>query len=319
MTLELFLNDLSIPDEDCALDVATVRLRSLAATLRAVTSVSPRYVLNADRPFADLMLGRNRPLASLRNEPSVADERVYIKTIVDRSPWTTALAMRPPDAAGGAEYRMLPDAPVRADADAVALGLAHDLSGLAISLATHDHWAQCRVEIERRALDDDAVLIARRLHAPNASCAAHIDEHAVAIAAHAAPAVHDGAELWARRTELLPNLRFIPSVEGQLTPLGHGDPNLQGAVERLVEIDEAIAGWRKNGTAKPDYASSVVPESRQRRQKGLADFHDATGTKRTFSLHARYGPDENRIHLILETDPERHALIGHVGRKLGIG
>ena len=319
MTLQLFLNDLSVPDEACPLEIAIDRLRALVATLRRVNRIGRPYVLHADRPFAETMLGADRPLAALRNEAGLREENLYIRTVADRSPWTTALAMRPPDAAGGAEYLVPDDAPVAAGRDAVALGLAQHLAGLAISLPSHAHWMEPAVGILRVTLDGDAVEVREPVQAPNASHPDHVARHAAALLAADRPSVHDGAELWARRAELFPHLRFVPTVRGQMEGLPHRDPNLDGALDRLLEIDAAIDAWRASGAPRPAWTFSVSPESTQRIQDGLVDIKDANGVVRTFSDHARYGPDENRIHFIVETEPDRHALVGHVGRKLGIG
>jgi hypothetical protein len=319
LTLQLFLNDLSIPEEDCALQVAVDRLRRLVGTLRAASRVRSGFVLNTDRPFNDIALGANRPLAALRNDAAVTDERLYLKTVAARSPWTTALSLRQPDPAGGAEYRLPDDAPTRASANAVALGLAHDLAGLAISLPTHNHWDQLAIDVVRTTLDADAEPINQVVPARNASCRDHVQEHAPHLALAGTPTVHDGPDLWARRAELMPHLRFVPTARAPIEALPHGDPNLSGALERLIELDQAIAHWADDGSGHPVYPFNVAPESTNRLRKGLADINDADGVTRTFSDHARYGPDENRIHFILETTPERHALVGHVGRKLGIG
>lgn len=61
------------------------------------------------------------------------------------------------------------------------------------------------------------------------------------------------------------------------------------------------------------------PESGTRIQKGFVDFAGADGLVETYSDHADFGPAEGRIHILLKTDPTRHAVVGHVGRKLGIG
>jgi len=319
VTLQLFLNDLSIPDQECTLDEATGRLRGLLSTFRAVGKMRPRFVVNADRPFAEITFGRGRPLAALRNEAACADERIYLKTIVDRSPWNAALAERLPDVAGGAEYRMPADAPVAGGSDAVALGLSHDLVGLGISLPTHALWDQLTIGIVRTTLDREAEPLSEPVQARNAARGQHVEAHAADLARAGMPDVRDGADLWERRAEIVPNLRFIPSARQSIVALPHGDPNFENAVARLVEIDDAIGEWARDEIAYPVFPFSVAAESRSRLHAKLVDFKDADGFTRRFSDHARYGPDENRIHFIIETMPERHALVGHVGRKIGIG
>jgi len=156
-----------------------------------------------------------------------------------------------------------------------------------------------------------------KVDALNACSHNQLVAHAPALREALTPTVEDGQALWARREELFPYLRFIPRTRQQLEGLQGGDPVLASVVEVLTDIDEAVGHWARTGTAHPVYPFSVRPESRPR--KNLTEFRDADNVKREFSDHCSFGPIEGRVHLILETAPSRHALIGHVGRKLGIG
>ena len=131
------------------------------------------------------------------------------------------------------------------------------------------------------------------------------------------PEFASGTELWQRRAELLPNLIFIPRTQRQLEAILPGDPMLEQAWIKLSGIDKSIAAWKIACGPHPMFPFNVRPESRSRRH--LAEFKDAEGYKRIFSEHCDLAPTEGRIHFIVGTGPERHALIGHVGRKLGIG
>ncbi len=92
---------------------------------------------------------------------------------------------------------------------------------------------------------------------------------------------------------------------------------LEQAWIKLSGIDKAIASWKIAGGPHPMFPFNVRTESKSRRK--LAEFKDAEGYKRIFSEHCDLAPTEGRIHFIVEPKPQPYALIGHIGRKLGIG
>jgi hypothetical protein len=129
----------------------------------------------------------------------------------------------------------------------------------------------------------------------------------------------DGTDLWERRAKLLPYLEFIPRVRPQVVEFKRGDRAFRSAYARLADINRDIGIWTERGTPHPDWSFYVRPESDTRINAGLVDFQLSDGSTQTFSDHADFGPIEGRIHFRVEVAPCRHALIGHVGRKLGIG
>ncbi|MBS7533234.1 hypothetical protein KHC28_06120 [Ancylobacter sonchi] len=133
------------------------------------------------------------------------------------------------------------------------------------------------------------------------------------------PAVVDGVDLWARRSDLFPNLQFLPRVRGQVESLMASDRILAAAVRRLGDIDASVGAWANDGTAAPQWTCYMRPESERRINKGLVDFADAGGVTETYSDHADLGPAEGRFHILLKSEPSRHAVVGNVGRKIGIG
>ena len=131
------------------------------------------------------------------------------------------------------------------------------------------------------------------------------------------PSFRSGADLWEHRATLLPNLVFIPRTRDQLEAILEGDPVLESVWTKLIGIDRAIEAWRRTNSAHPVFPFNVRPESRRR--MGLVSFNDANGVSRSFSDHTDFAPGEGRLHFIVEAEPVRHALVGHIGRKLGIG
>lgn len=319
MTLQLFLNDLSTADAPCHLEVAVSHLKQFVATLRATAAVSAQFVLNGDRPLSEMSFGPDWPLAALRNAAGCVDENIYLKTIQDRFPLSQTIAdlRGPPAEEFEHEYRLCNDAPLKAGSPASSLGLAHQFDGLALSLPSHPFWQSLEIELDRLSLQFDGELVSEKVRARNACSHGCVVHHQGALKLALRPRARHGAELWAQRERLVPNLRFIPRTRQQIESLQHGDPVFDAVLNRLADLDRSIDQWRRQDLAHPVYPFNVRPESRRR--LSLTAFNDADGVTRTFSDHADFAPGEGRIHFLLQAQPVRHALIGHVGRKLGIG
>ena len=86
---------------------------------------------------------------------------------------------------------------------------------------------------------------------------------------------------------------------------------------KLSGINKAVSEWASGSVPYPIFPFNVRPESSTR--KKFVKFNDSDDIERTFSDHADLAPTEGRIHFLLLSEPKKHALVGHVGRKLGIG
>ncbi len=311
--LQLFMNELSTPLEQCSANEAVARLKNFCAVMRRASSLDRRMILNMEIPLAQMSFGLDWPLPILRNLHGCVEESIYLKTVMDRAPFSAVIGEL-----GGAddvEYQMPANAEASPGTVAVALGLAHQLNGLAVSLPSHAAWSALEVGLHRIKLTAEGDLVTDAVIARNASEPHHVDHHAQWLVA--GPDVESGVVLWSRREELFPNLEFIPRTRAQIENLLNGDPQLPAIVERLSGINTAVGMWLGANTGYPIFPFNVRPESRTR--QNLARFNDANLIERVFSDHADYAPGEGRIHFIVLSDPRRHALIGHVGRKLGIG
>ena len=123
----------------------------------------------------------------------------------------------------------------------------------------------------------------------------------------------DGAMLWARKDEVLPNLKFGPDVEEHLARLNQG--HLGTVINKLASLDESAIKWRDVGGATPPWGTKVTDESDSVKSNPvlLAErrFRSSDGTPRLFTWHARYG-SKGRIHLSFE--PESGEIeIGYIG------
>lgn len=315
--LQIVLNDLSVPTENCARDLASARLKLFARALRKVSSITDRFVVNGPHSLAAMNFAANWSLAALRNDPDCVDEGVYLKTIQDRFPYTRTIEDLEGQPHDGIEYQMPGDAEICAGQQSVGLGIAHQFDGLSLSIASHDFWNRPSVVLSRLSLEDDGTVQEQLVSARNAVSEEDVSQHEEALGLLIKPNVSDGAELWHNRHALLPHLRFIPQAQQQIESMLHGDSAFEAIVDRLIGIDAAVGAWRKDNTAHPFYPFHVTGESRTR--KILTRFADSEGQLHFFEDHARYTPGKGRIHFLLQTEPERVALIGYIGLKLGSG
>ncbi|MGF6227145.1 hypothetical protein QFZ27_001100 [Inquilinus ginsengisoli] len=320
MSFEIFLNDLSIPEGAVALEPACNYLKSIVSVIRELRKINPSVVLNSDIQLNAISIGDTYSIAALRNANKCVEESQFLKRLQDRSPFDRVVeVLKAPDFAV-VEYQIAVGEHEFAGKMAKAFGLACLLDGLGVSFASHPLWHSTSVALNRIELDSDSEEITETLvFARNVAQSGDVAIFAELLRASTIPTFSDGAELWERRGAIFPNLQFIPRVKAQIEHLKSGDRVLYAAARRLGDIDADVGDWSSRDAAVPTWRCFVRPESATRINKGLVDFSDAQGVVQTFSDHADFGPAEGRIHFKLQTEPVRHALIGHVGRKLGIG
>ncbi|WP_343501767.1 MULTISPECIES: hypothetical protein [Roseobacteraceae] len=317
MPLQLFLNELSVPNEQPARAVSIKRLKQLVATVRQARGLDSTAILNSHVPLSNFPLGDQTTIASVRNDGECIEESLYLKAVNNRSPMALTkenVGEEDPDLC---EYRIQPAAPVQSGQIALGLGYAHFFRGLGLSLASHEFWLEQSIELELTKLTSAGEISIVQVSAMNADSPSAIDFNADQIRALLAPSFSSGAEFWERRAELCPNLVFIPRTRSQLEGIQAGDPLLEQTWAKLSGIDKAIGAWKISKAKYPMFPFNVRPESKSRR--ALTEFKDNEGYMRAFSDHCDLAPSECRIHFIVEAEPHRHALIGHIGRELGIG
>ena len=317
MPLNVFLNDLSLPSEHVTEHDAIGFLKSLVDTVRAASRIDSNLMLYCHVSINILPLGHGVSVAAIRNSSNCVEECLYLKTLQARSPLDSIFSEIRNHEPESFEYKLSVDALVAPGERADALGYSHLVNGLAISINTHEFWGRTSIRMDKHVLCSNGNIQVTSVMARNLCRAIDIVAHEAYIRAFYQPTIHDGSQMWNERAVLFPNLRFIPRTREQIRRIQHGERQLRSVSRKLLGIDHAIGLWRTAKTTHPLFPFYVRPESPTRMQ--LVEFNDQNGNAKTFSDHADFGPGTNRIHFILETDPERHALIGHVGRKLGIG
>lgn len=289
----------------------------LVQTARAAKVIDDQVILNCEEPLNGFSLGGDFTVAALRNTGEFAEESQYLKALNNRAPFAVVI-----DAAPGVDpqvfdYRMPAGAPIRGSEPAVALGLAHRLQGLGLSLPSHDLWRSRMIALEMLELSDVGDISERVVEARNAASAADVAFHEGSLRADLRPPVASGVDIWMHRAELFPSLDFIPRTRQQIEGIMPGDPMLDQLWIKLSGINNAVADWAADLVGHPIFPFNVRPESMSRRS--YVKFNDADNVERMFSDHCDLAPTEGRIHFLLMTEPKKHALVGHVGRKLGIG
>jgi len=317
MPLQLFLNGLSTPTGAIHRQQAIEYLIGLVRTVRAAKAIDDQAILNCEEPLNGFSLGGGFSVAELRNTGEFAEESQFLKAVNNRAPFNEVLATNPGVDPNGFEYRISAETAAWGGALASALGLAHRLKGLGLSLPSHETWQSRTIVLDLLELAEDADTIARVVHARNASAPEDIKFHEQGIREDLRPPVASGADIWTHRAALFPMLVFIPRTQQQIEGILPGDPMLEQLWIKLSGINKAVADWASGIVPHPIFPFNVRPESTSR--KKYVKFNDADNIERTFSDHADLAPTEGRIHYLLMTEPKKHALVGHVGRKLGIG
>jgi hypothetical protein len=320
MAIEVFLNDLSVPAGHVVVEAACEHLKGLVKALRAVRKINDDVILNSAIAINALSLGDGNSIAALRNSSLCVEEGQFLKRLQDRSPFSLAIEDAGYDGLELTEFRIEEGTGDYSGQVATALGLSWALDGIAFSFDTHEFWNASPVRLTRSELDpSSAEIVQLAVEARNLNPSSDTAQFADFLRTPGPVAIVDGGDLWARREELFPSLHFIPRVRAQIEGMRAGDRALASATRRLSEIEASVKRWAENASAVPEWSCYMRSESASRINKGLVNFADDEGTTITFSDHADFGPGEGRIHIFLRTLPTRHCVVGHVGRKLGIG
>lgn len=307
MRVLLFLNELS-----CASDAGPAAvddgMTEFVGLLRHVRGLREQTALVTEASLRDLEPAKGYYVQQwIGRRPRNKDEWRYIQSTRNISPVRAVLPMGATD---GVDY-------LHQGRAAEALGGAHLLDGLAVSLPLEQIWRESWITAERHQLvegdDGDVQLDEDEVDVRHAWCRGEVGCHEEWITSAGLAGLVSGAELWEARTDFFPHLRFLPQVERQLAELDIGW--LRGARDELLRLEEAIAEWDPAQCREPSWRSHVTPESQTR--KHLCEFEDLDGVVRTFSLHARFTPGAGRLHFRL-VPAERAATVAHIGRKLGV-
>ena len=306
MAVLLFLNELSCsaPQPKAHVDEAMERFARL---LTRITAWRRDTALISSVKLKELELAPGYYLAEWAGQPHHIDFWRAIRRMQNRAPFSAEL---PPEAGEGVDYLWSGQA-------AGALGAAHLLDGLLVSLLIDARWDAAWIQADRTELaedlDGETVILQDSVEVRHAATLEHAAVHEDWVRRAGIPDLRHGTQIWAARSDLFPHLLFLPRVEDQLRDL-RLDWVLPAAHE-LRRLDDALADWDPRRRREPMWRSKVTPEAQMR--KGLCAFADVDGVERIFDLHGRFTPGAGRVYFRLVPDARR-ALIAHIGLKLGI-
>ena len=151
----------------------------------------------------------------------------------------------------------------------------------------------------------------------NISIQAHVNTHRDFINSKITKTIFNGRELWLKRTELFPNLRFCDSVRPQIEYMDQNTLGFQQIIDRLFDLQTAAAHFNRIPINPGVFPTKTTPESDGRIEllKGKLNFMCPDGEYRKFSWHCRYTPNAGRIHFIADVTLNQ-CLIGYIGQKI---
>lgn len=302
MTFVTFLNELSFPEGQVSEGDATTAVVGLVRTLKALKAIHSDTALHSSVRIADVPLGVEKWLGPVMSAGEARDDWRYIRAFQNRAPFTVGIGE-----AFGMETEYL-----YCGRAAEGLGLSHALGTLAVSFPYPD-WMASSLDIQRlhlgveEKIDEESVIV---VHAADPE---HITINRDWIVAAPLACVEDGRELWRRRSEIFPHLKFLPRVEDQLKAFKAGDVLLQSAGAALMDLEIAVAEWETSEQNSPPFRTKVTPEGETRSR--LFEFKDLAGVDRSFDMHSRYTPGAGRIHFWCDRS-DGTATIAHVGEKV---
>lgn len=309
---ELILNDASLRCPGSDRSQVTSYLLEVVLGIRALAServVEPELRMRPASAAIECLPGRTlaESILDLR-KTGHRDASVYLLRLTTKAAWLGGLPLPVRERFRSCEGRGLPPG------DEAPLMLCVVTGAIAVGFPSADLWNTDRVTIRFDELLPGAEI---------RDCAEEVDiltrpGQATAIAERHRAALRAGAdpeELWRRRCEAFPHLRFGPGVEANLSRLGG---HLLGVAEKLSGLDAAAAEWQESGSDAPRWRTKVTGESeRLRKNPKRLDrrrFPSRTGERELFEWHARYGSG-GRIHLRLEP-VSREVEIGYIGPHL---
>lgn len=253
--------------------------------------------LHTDGPFADLQISQGRSLVSFMSDPQTREEVRLMMSLANQAPRLT-LDLR---------------TEVKSGVDNLwAAQAAYESDGLILSFPLSTTWNQLLLPVSVSQMAEDGELHEEIVNIENIydinSCCAH----RLIIECRGRSVPGGGGEIWERRADLFPHIRFLDRVQGDLEKLDNGAQASQ-VFNRLNSINLSLQQWRENGQTYPSWGTKITSESATRRPK--CNFTDAMGVEHSYEVHARYTPGAGRIHFRV-VDDSRTAEVAYIGVKI---
>lgn len=304
MPIPLCLNDLSCEDWPESQEERVGFIVQLASVLIEVKKLRRKSYLLAESRIGKILIG-GVTLASFLSNGQARDSIRVLLGFSNASPYESFDEI----SADGFECNV-------EGRPAKGLLFAALLNTSAVSFASAPLWSDADVSVVLEEIDeiDGVIQITQKNRlVANVSSISHIALHKRRLLEFGAESLGNAKELWAKKADIFPSLRFLSRVEGQLYSACGDNLARQQIIQRLVELERAVGEWDPQLQQFPEWCSKVTPEGERR--KRLCDFMDDGGVTRCYDFHARYTPGAGRLHFRLI--PEGRALeIGYIGPKL---
>lgn len=315
MDFDLILNELSLRNPALNEQVAQQRMSELIKTIQAVKAQGVKVSLRTKENFHTTILAPNYPLRRWLNDADQV-ERLFIKTLATKARFSTDIANSEiqdiETNTSLSEFRHQGEM-------AIGLGIAYVLNTIAISLLSQECWDCNRVKLEFQCLDEDGEIINEIVEIIHASRSSHVQEHASLIQQNQERIyqnVSNGVEVWNRREELFPNLKFCDAVRRQLEEIRTGQLELQPVVSILFELHKCSKNWNNGYFNLDGYPIEESGESKPTLDQYFKErtFRCPDGKERLFERHVKLRFCNWRIHFFAEQPGI--VIIGYIGRHL---
>ncbi|MEH2115001.1 hypothetical protein [Nostoc sp.] len=310
MELEIVLNELSLQTPSTDIETARELMSKLISTLRQATVSGVKRVLRTHSDINTIELAPGYPLVCWRNDPVVSrEERSFLRTLTTKEPvWSDVSE----DIKNDFDLSQV----FHQGEQAIGLGFALVSDALAVSLLSDSQWDCSRLELEVTQFDDNEELIDKYAVIIHASRKNHVVEHSAWIKNRIHTSVIDGEELWNRREELFPNLKFCDVVRKQLENILTGQLELQPVVHILSQLHTCSTNWNEGYFNLKDYPIEESGESEATMNKYGKErtFRCPDGKDRLFERHVKLKFCNWRIHFFAVKPGQ--VIIGYVGRHL---
>ena len=310
MSVEMVFNELSLKVPFASKQDARKQMTQFIDTLRTSTSQGVKRKLCTASTFDYLQLSFDYQIVQWRNDAEVErEERNFLRTLQDKND--------PP----------LPDMPDSSletnylGTRSIGLEYAAVFEALAISLQSEEQWNCDRLPLTVTKLEEGE-LVDDRIDIYHASSRNHVLNHTGWIKGRNQTNIKSGSDLWDRRNELVPNLKFCDAIAEQLIALQEGDPRLRPVIRRLFEFEDYCKNWRSGAFSPKTLPCLATTESQVTLQQYGSErtFLCPDGQSRRFSWHVRLTPLAWRIYFIPEEPnslkPTGGMTIGYVGSHL---
>jgi hypothetical protein len=308
MPLNLVFNELSASVIAPDMEATSQWFTQFAKVLIFTRGVIGSKVLVVPRDFRYRPFGPHYNLSRWLVAAPLHDdiERVRFKRLLDQSVEFESLNGTDLETRDDVEF-------LHASRRAVGLGIAIELTGVAVSFASSADWNASSLMVEKLWLGDKELERAD-VSVRHASTTAHLAQLQSFIDQQVRALPGDGRELWTNRQELYPSLDFCESVQPQIEPLAGTEPRFKVLRRSLGELQGFCDVWtdphfdiKRLNKASGESAQTLANYAQER------TFRCPDGLERVFEWHLKRG--ESRIHFY-DFPKAKRLLVGYVGMHL---